>query len=355
LGTAMPSPGQALEALGYGSTPTLNPSRVFVRLGGATRIVDLVQNSNTLIALKSQGFPDVKAPIINIDAPLTPGDSGAPLIDDAGAVVGVANGNLLQGTLPYSWAFPATTIRDLVAAKGSPLPASLVIVDVLVTEEVPTGSAVLPARNTSNNTVICGMRTFQFRGTQTYSRLVATSDSFSASHIQMVQNFAQMNGMMIRADARFDVYVDPVSGADFVVPSGFGITVSGNDCIATDNAHELEMRISTEAVANVALSGGPASAFSARTLKPGEVFQPNPQFITPPTPRNDGMVIQRYAYYYGLPGQLPPFNEGYFTLALRRNTMLEVSVRTLKPALATQGNSNVFPSVVSVYAATFAL
>lgn len=350
----LPSPGQVLEALGYGSTPSLNPSHVFVRLGGGQTIAQLVRSTEVTGAITKQRFPDVDAPIINLESHLTPGDSGAPIIDDAGVVVGVANGNLMQGAWPYSWAFPASEIRALMASVETKLPAiTLAGSTVLVSEEVTTALDTRPDTKTLTATLSCGVRTFQFRGTQTFSRLIASADPFSASHIQLVQSYAQANGKTIRPDERFDVYVDDVSGADFLLPSGFTIAVIGNDCVAKDAAGELEMRISTDSVADFAFTSGPAVAFAARMVHSGEVFTANPQFSTAPMPRKDGMMLQRYAFFYGVQGQMPPFNEGYVTLAWRRGTLLEVSVRTLVPALAVRESPRVFPSVVSVYAATF--
>jgi hypothetical protein len=324
-------------------------------LGGGSRIADLVKNSKIIKALEKQGFPDVNAKIINLESPLTPGDSGAPVINSSGVVVGVANGNLMEGTRPHSWAFPASTIRTLVSSGDRKLPSSSVTKDVLVSEEVVDAATSSVSRHTAINSLTCGDRDFRFRGTQTFSRLVATADTFSAAHIQIVQNYANANRKTISSDERFDVYVDDISGADFIVPSGFIVTVLGRDCIATDTANELEMRISTDAVSDPMLTGSLASVFASRMARTGEMPLPNPQFITLPVSRVDQMTVQRYAYFFGFIGQQPPVNEGYITYAWRRDTLLEVSVRTLVPALAARQSSTVFPSIVSVYAATFTM
>jgi hypothetical protein len=125
--------------------------------------------------------------------------------------------------------------------------------------------------------------------------------------------------------------------------------------LATDPARRLEIRISSDSAPSFAMTGLLANTFSTRMVRPGEFPQPNPPFITGPVSRYDGMFVQRYAFFYPTPGQMPPYNEGYITFAWKGSTMLEVAVRTLVPALATMSEPNLFPSVASVYASTFTL
>jgi hypothetical protein len=350
-----PVPGQALEAIGYGSTLAINPSRALIRLGGSSTIRSLVKNSKIVAALQQQGFPDVRAPIINIDSPLTPGDSGAPLIDDKGAVVGIANGNLLQGTSPYSWAFPISNVIALLTSVDS-VPSSLTLTNVLIADEVGTAAAPAPSTNrTSNPSVTCGARTFQYRGAQTYARLLATADPFALNHMNIVQANAQAHGMTIPPDASFDVYVDSGFGAVFIVPSDYVLSVAGADCIATDLLGEVEMRISSEAVSAFQYTTVPATAFCARTARPGELPVPNGAFTTQPTFRVDNMAIQRFAMFYGFLGQTVPPNEGYITFAWRGGTLLEESARSLTPAFAASSSTNIYLAIASVYAASFSL
>jgi hypothetical protein len=262
----------------------------------------------------------------------------------------------MEGTLPYSWAFPSATINDLLASTDHSLPSSSGGINVLVSEEeVVLGGGAPSSRTVASNQITCGVSTFSFRGTQTFARLVATADPFSAGHLQTVQNYATANSRTITPTTRFDVYVDSSSGADFVVPSGFKIHTSGSDCLATDPARRLEIRISSDSAPSFAMTGLLANTFSTRMVRPGEFPQPNPPFITGPVSRYDGMFVQRYAFFYPTPGQMPPYNEGYITFAWKGSTMLEVAVRTLVPALATMSEPNLFPSVASVYASTFTL
>jgi hypothetical protein len=355
IASAVPLPGQSLEAIGYGSTLAINPSRAVIRLGGSNTIRSLVKNNDIMNALRKQGFPDVTAPIINIDSPLTPGDSGCPLIDDSGSVVGIANGNLMQGTSPYSWAFPVGNVRSLIAS-NDPIPSSSALADVLISEEVGTSvSQVTTTNRAANATITCGVRTFQYRGAQPFARLLATADPFALAHIGVVQSNALARGKPIPTDTTFDVYVDSASGAAFIVPANYTLSVSGADCVAIDALNEIEMRISTDAVSLFQGTSGPAAMFGARTQKSGELTLNNPAFITTPVFRSDGMAIQRFAFFYGFPGQMTPANEGYVTLAWRRDTLLEESTRTLVPTFSANAATNIYLSIASVYATSFSL
>jgi trypsin-like peptidase len=343
------APGTETEAIGYNSTPTVNPTHVRLRSAGADKLAGLIKDAEILSALSSQGFPALQEKIININSPLTPGDSGAPILDDAGAVAGIVNGNLMRGTFPVSWAFPAASIPRLLSST-EPAPGAASLSNILVAEEVaPNGG---PPSGARRRTITCGARTFSFRGSQTFERIQRTADAFAQTHIQMVQQFAAQNQIAIDPQSRFDVYSDSDSGANFAVPEGFKL-VGGSDCLATDPASELEMRIHTDAVLDFFQTGVYANGFAQRMARPGETSLPNPLYSTMVFPRVDGMQIQRYAFYYGWYGQPPPYNEGYITLAWRRGTLLEASMRTLIPAPAARGNPRAFPVIAAIYAASF--
>jgi S1-C subfamily serine protease len=55
--------------------------------------------------------PSLDARVLDIETPLVPGDSGAPVLDDAGAVVGVVDGGLARGQAAISWAMPLASVQ----------------------------------------------------------------------------------------------------------------------------------------------------------------------------------------------------------------------------------------------------
>jgi len=64
-----------------------------------------------LSALSKRGSPDPDGLFLDIDGPLLPGHSGAPLVDENDRVVAVANGGMAQGTDNRCWAIPWNQIR----------------------------------------------------------------------------------------------------------------------------------------------------------------------------------------------------------------------------------------------------
>lgn len=62
-------------------------------------------------AFERRRSPSSNAQVLDIEAPLVPGDSGAPVLDGAGAVLGVVDGGLLQGQAAISWAITLGSVQ----------------------------------------------------------------------------------------------------------------------------------------------------------------------------------------------------------------------------------------------------
>jgi S1-C subfamily serine protease len=351
LGAAMPAPGSQVTTIGFPGTATPNSDTWPVRQVGSSTITALLQSAQTRQDLTTQGFPDLTATIINIQGVFPPGESGAPVIDTSGAVVGVANGNLKQGQMPYSWAFPASAVSRLVTSTDAP-PSGSTLSDVLVADEEPA-----PVRSWGGlvaSSLACGTLAFRYAGVQTMARLSATADVFSQSHIAMAQGYARQVNLEVAPTTEFDVYVDPASGANFAVPKNIHLAPSSVDCVGTDAARSVEMRVSVDDVVSINMTTPPVTAFSMRSVRFGEMVQPNPLYSTPVVQRSaDQMWVQRFAEVYQFPGQAA--NEGYMTFAYRGNKLLMVGVRTLQPSPALTGNRSFYPAVIAVYAAGFVL
>jgi hypothetical protein len=338
VASASPRPGARLECIGFGQTPTVNSKPVAVRKVGATTIAGLLKSNATVTALERLKI-DLQAPIINLHGTLLKGDSGAPIIDDDGHVVGVANGHLMQGTIPFSWAFPASNFTALLASP--PASRAGAASDVLAAEEIDTLSNSMPSRVGG---ITCGKGTFQLVAVQTLSRLLSSADPFSAGHIGTVLQYARVNNAPVSPGTEFDIYVDQESGADFAVPHDFQLAQDGRDCVGEDTDNELEIRISTDLAPSFNQTSLPAAAFAGRMIRGGETAVVNQGFITPPVSRWDSMMVQRYAHYA---------TEGYITFAHKGNTLLEASVRSLIPHIARKRNAAWFPALVGLYATTF--
>jgi hypothetical protein len=353
IGTAFPAAGTDLVGIGFGGAVEATSKSVRTRLSSArTTIAAIVKSEKTAEDLERQGFPSLRRPVIDIEGGLFAGDSGAPLIDDAGSVVGVANGCLMQGVMPFSWAFPASEIPLLVASRDNALPATAQLSDVLVGDEV--ASALGPEAPATFETVTCGAVRFVRAGVQTFRRLVDSADPFSANHIGFVAGYANGVHSPIPPDARFDVYVDRASGANFAIPQGLPLRERGRDCVALDRDQAVLIAISGDRVSSFQETTPPAMEFSRRLMRPGEMAVPNPSFSTPPVQRVDGMWVQRWAEIFQPPADGRPHDttQAFFTFAYRDGVLLEVAARSL---FAQQGNRSWFPTLAGVYSASFKL
>ena len=78
--------------------------------------------------LRALKFPALDLSVLHVEGDLLPGDSGAPIIDVQGRVVGIGNGGLQRGTVGLGWGIPASrldSLKDLDTAVATPNPAIL--------------------------------------------------------------------------------------------------------------------------------------------------------------------------------------------------------------------------------------
>jgi len=69
--------------------------------------------------LRGQNVLDITQEVVHLQAPLKPGHSGAPILDDGCRLVGVGNGGVNQGPGLWSWAIPAQNLADLLASNDA--------------------------------------------------------------------------------------------------------------------------------------------------------------------------------------------------------------------------------------------
>lgn len=79
-------------------------------------VIPDAEESTAFLKRKS---PDIDIEVLNLQAQLLPGHSGAPVLDDANGLVAVGDGGLRGGTLGRSWAIPWQAVKlesvDIVA------------------------------------------------------------------------------------------------------------------------------------------------------------------------------------------------------------------------------------------------
>lgn len=74
--------------------------------------------------LNKSNLVDLRLPIYYFDGSLLPGYSGAPVVDNAGKLIGIGNGGLENGASSVSWVIPAYQLANLIDSSISTLPAA---------------------------------------------------------------------------------------------------------------------------------------------------------------------------------------------------------------------------------------
>src|SRR5258708_610458 len=190
-----PKAGQAIIALGYPlAAPVIKSMEGSIRRVGGTTLSDLIGQEEVRREITATGLPSLSSPIVDLQISLTPGMSGAPIIDDKGNVVGIGNGGLEKGTTELTWAIAASELEKLLIS----------------IEQIPKKSAELQ-RNTAmfsaelrastGESITVGGRTFSKLRTRRLDELLRYSDDVLGVH-QIAADFQPLNAF----DWTFDVY-----------------------------------------------------------------------------------------------------------------------------------------------------
>lgn len=128
----LPTDGLAVSPLASTEMLTASLRIVGYPLGLDKQDIDLIESVRDIEPLdgvipdeeESPAFlkrksPDIDIEVLNLQAQLLPGHSGAPVLDDANGLVAVGDGGLRGGTVNRSWAIPWQTVKlesvDIVA------------------------------------------------------------------------------------------------------------------------------------------------------------------------------------------------------------------------------------------------
>lgn len=189
--------------------------------------------------LQALHFPSLDSRVLHLSGPLQPGDSGAPVVNGAGEVVGIGSGGLQQGAASISWAMRSEYLRQLPgstdALPGTGEASSLFAYATSAQPVAETGT--LPA---GPPTVTCGGLSLVFRGTRTLDALMAT-----AANARAVKRLAAEYKVSLPdlASAPYAIWVEPKTGAAAVVPPGAKLEQAGDFCRASTGHPDLALLI----------------------------------------------------------------------------------------------------------------
>lgn len=111
--TAIPAPGVALWVIGYPLEVTGMRSARLNLSDIAPSTLAGALDANARIDLADLGFPSTSLAVLHVEGSLLPGDSGSPIINSFGEVVGIGNGGLQRGTVGLGWGIPSNRLHNI--------------------------------------------------------------------------------------------------------------------------------------------------------------------------------------------------------------------------------------------------
>ncbi|MFK7829919.1 MAG: serine protease [Congregibacter sp.] len=228
LNNTAPRVKQRLDAVGFPlNIAGYSSTAVTVRFGG--KQLRSILPPKVLASLGE--YPSQTAEILNLEGNLVPGLSGAPIIDDAGLVVGVVNGGLESGAVGISWGIPAGQLRKLASSRDTKLPNQRGIRELFSAD---LNASVSP-------TLDIGSGRFTKVRSRSFEQLSQSADDqLGLSQIAMA--YSHLNPWAFR----YDVYLDTESGASIVIPEGVTLSDEGDFMLASAGNAQVELRFKVE-------------------------------------------------------------------------------------------------------------
>jgi hypothetical protein len=317
LAPAPPALHEDLAVLGYSlGAPTAGDH--LVRLAyGSSRLSDLL-SSEVSQELQRNGTPALTLEVLRLDGVQVPGNSGAPVLNHDGQVVGVGDGGLEQGISSINWAVPA----HFVAA----LPNST---DAMPTDTARTReSFAAELESEPGQSLRCGQLEFRKLRTRPFSRLRQTTDDPLA--LNQVLNSAGLAARILPQLA-YDVWVNEASGAAVALPAGDAPQSEAGVCVVQEGP-SLAVRFGGATVQSLADAQLRSTQFEQAAEAPaGRLsWQRDPQwsYAFPHINGLEGVVIQRNSGFGNnlMLGRATAYTSE--TLMVRGNVFVGIAVLT---------------------------
>lgn len=163
-----------------------------------------------------QTHPQKTSSILRVTTTLQPGQSGAPILDNLGRVVAIADGGLLGGYLTVNWSIPAYKYLPGLPDASDAIPSQPSKWAVLFSQVTPqeTKSVTAPAAALAG-----GGAELRLVRKVTIADYVEKNRSakFPDNTLKLLQSV--ITGRV--EDLAFDIYEEPTIGTTVAIPSGF--------------------------------------------------------------------------------------------------------------------------------------
>jgi hypothetical protein len=242
--------------------------------------------------LRKYGSPKPDIDIIFVDK-LVPGLSGAPIMNDQGEVVGIADGGLQGGTVGIDWALQHTYLSQLLSSPDDPTAAASMLADA--------NHFSFDINALDGPDITCG--SFAMKKVREIGLAEAIHGTEDPSGLQYL---ITRLGISDPSAFSFSVYQDLTNGAIAVLPVDSIVTSKATGCTAsipnTDITMTIELRPyqATPGVADISSPevASARSQFEADVLSsPMSAWTPLPIFTYPvPLGRFDGFAVRRKGF-----------------------------------------------------------
>ncbi|MDD4964629.1 MAG: serine protease [Gallionella sp.] len=282
-----------------------------------------------LILVKSAPYPSVDVEILNLEGSLVPGHSGAPIVNEQGQVIGIADGGLESGAIEISWGIPVKQLNSLAQSNDVSLPMSPVATTAF-TDDTQEGIG---------ETLTLGTTNFTKLRTRTFAQLVSTADD-----IRGLSQLATAFSIFSPDSFKYDIYQDLSSGATVVIPEGAQITSSNNFFVVDTGNARMTMKIQLAKLSSPDQDQEKSVAFERQLFEVNNFMQawPDGQWSYLLPMNKFGVKVYRRGWFRNIIVNGQSMSDKYFFETL-------ASTSTYFLGIAAINNDNTFPTLQSEY------
>lgn len=240
-----PPAGSEVTAIGYpqglATRQPLKGSLVAQGPGLAAETLGALLASGPLRdSLNDLGFPSLDRKILLLQAPLQPGMSGGPVVNQGGKLVGIANGGLEKGFGEITWAIPSDALHQLAQQDGVESGPNHQLLTTLFGAEL-AAAADSPSRKFGS------LRLTKLR-TRTLNQLTQLNDD-PQGLLQVAQSLSQSIALISSSAAedplqwKFDLYRVDVLNAPPNTPAASIAVPEGTELTGGSAPNDIKARI----------------------------------------------------------------------------------------------------------------
>ena len=306
------APDQTFHAFGFPlNVRVASTTKVEVRFGG-NKLKSILPPK---VRASIKNYPSLDTEILNLEGNLVPGLSGAPIIDEKGMVVGIADGGLENGAVGICWAIPSAHLQNLEASKVKSLPNFDRVRELFAADlQADVGQ-----------TVKVGNLNLTKIRSRTFKQLAETADD-KLGLIQLATIF-QMFGP---SNFKYDIYQELESGATIVVPEHADIIYGNGVYTINFDNQRMEMKFWISPVASP-IDQQEVSVKFENELSNGEsqLLAVDPQWSYMVPVNFNNITVRRKALYKNRFEDMIVKPEKYFFEAFATNGTVLISIAAI--------------------------